>query len=116
MIELELGTVLFLGGCIVSRLALTYIAWQFPDWAQRLSILALGPVVGWLWILFVSGRDTGPEVFGGKIWWNYLRPIHAALWALFSYYAYHDQYKSSAWMLLLTDTVVGLLSWAWRRF
>lgn len=103
--------ILFLGVCIVIRLTLAYIAWQFPDWAQRLSLLALGPVIGWLWIHFISGRESGPEVFGGKIWWDYLRPAHAMLWALFSYYAYHDQYKHLSWIPLFIDTMMGLVGW-----
>lgn len=103
--------VLFLFGCMLTRLTLTYIAYQYPDIAQRFGLLALGPVIGWLWIHFVSGRDTGPEVFGDKIWWDYLRLPHAALWALFSYLSYSDKYKAMAWIPLLVDTLMGLAGW-----
>ena len=29
-------------------------------------------------------RKTGKEVFGSKIWWNDLRPVHASLYILFA--------------------------------
>jgi hypothetical protein len=103
----------FLGGCIAVRTALTVIAKLYPELAQTLAPLALLPVVGWLYIYFVSGRDTGPEVFGGKIWWNELRPLHAMLWSLFSLYAWKG--KSYAWILLGADTALGLGAWVWHH-
>lgn len=99
----------FLGGCIGTRSLLTYVAKARPDFAQKLSLLSLAPVAGWLYIYFVSGRDTGPEVFGGTIWWNELRIPHAMLWSLFSLYAWKG--KSYAWIPLAIDTILGLCAW-----
>lgn len=53
-------------------------------------------------------RKSGPEVFGEKIWWNNLRPVHAAMYVLFSIAAI--QKKSYAWTFLLSDAVIGLIS------
>ena len=98
---------LFLFGCIGSRLGLTGLsAHASGNLLATLGWIALIPVVGWIYIIFVGKRDTGPEVFGDKIWWKPLRPIHAALWLAFAIMAI--QQKSTAWIVLLIDTLFGL--------
>jgi hypothetical protein len=100
---------LFLFGCIPSRLALVYLS-------KNISITYL-PILGYLTTLigigfaylFLTGlRQTGLEVFGDKIWWNNLRPIHATLYLTFSYNAVNK--IRSGWVYLLTDVILGLLS------
>ena len=69
--------ILFLFGCIGTRLAFTAItAYSSISFLKILGIIALIPVIGWFYIIFIGKRDTGLEVFGGKIWWKHLRPIH----------------------------------------
>lgn len=100
---------LFLFGCIGSRLAFTALAGFSKGWLLILvGILALIPVIGWFYIIFIGKRDTGLEVFGDKIWWKYLRPIHISLWATFSYLAITGNPR--AWLVLLGDTLFGLVS------
>jgi len=70
-----------------------------------LGLLALIPVYGWFYIIFFGKRDTGLEVFGGKIWWQNLRPVHMLLWGFFSYLAVTGNRK--AWIVLLVDTLLG---------
>ena len=103
----------FLGGCILLRSSLTLIAKIYPKIAQKLSLLALLPVIGWLYIYFISGRTTGPEVFGGKIWWNELRIPHAMLWSLFALYAWKG--KTYSWIPLGIDTALGLAAWLFKH-
>ena len=98
---------LFIIGCIGSRLALTTISAFASGWFLiLLGILALGPVIGWFYIIFIGKRDTGLEVLGDKIWWQNLRPIHMLLWAFFSYLAISG--NRNAWLVLLIDTLFGL--------
>jgi hypothetical protein len=104
--------ILFLGLCLTVRLGLAYFAKVYPEVASRYALLALLPVIGWLWIYFVSGRETGPEVFGGKIWWNSLRPVHAALWSAFAYMSYNGM--PMAWVPLFTDALIGLTGWGYQ--
>lgn len=100
---------LFLFGCIGSRIAFTVIsAYSTGVMLQFLGVIALLFVIGWIYIIFIGKRDTGPEVFGGKIWWQKLRPIHAFLWGLFAFLAL--SMNPRAWMVLAVDTSFGLLS------
>jgi hypothetical protein len=106
---------LFLIGCIGVRLAIAYIAKNVsPDKLPYLGYLALLPALGWLYIYFVSPRDTGPEVFGGKIWWNQIRPIHAMLYILFAIYAI--QKKPYSYIPLAVDAVFGLSAFLFFHF
>ena len=73
-----------------------------------LGYLALLPAIGFAYIYLSKARETGLEVFGGKIWWNDLRPLHATFYGLFAYNAIQKNPKS--WMILLVDTLVGLVS------
>ncbi len=100
---------LFLFGCILVRLIFTYIAKNSsPELLQKLGLIALIPVIGWLYIIFIGKRDTGSEVFGEQIWWKDLRIIHTAFYASFAYLAINN--NSNAWFLLASDTAFGLLS------
>jgi hypothetical protein len=98
---------LFLFGCIGSRLGVTIISSFASGWFLTLiGFLALIPVIGWFYIIFIGKRDTGLEVLGDKIWWKNLRPIHMLLWAFFAYLAINR--NPMAWLVLLIDTLFGL--------
>lgn len=99
--------ILFLFGCIGTRLLFVYIAKNVSlQVLPYLGYLALIPVLGWLYILFIKSRDTGLEVFGGKIWWNSIRPIHIALYSTFAYLAINK--NKNSWIALLVDVGFGL--------
>jgi hypothetical protein len=87
---------LFLFGCIGTRSLLVYIAKNLSK--QYLFYL------GWL----TGTRQTGAEVFGDKIWWNDLRPLHSLLYFAFSYNAIMG--NMNAWVYLLVDVIIGLIS------
>ena len=98
---------LFLFGCILIRFLLVILAKNIDkENLQYLGYLALIPVLGWLYIIFIGERDTGGEVFGEKIWWKDLRIIHVSLWSIFAYMAINK--NNNAWQFLLIDTIFGL--------
>lgn len=98
---------LFLIGCIGTRTALAVLAKNAsPDWLRIMGALALVPAIGFYVIYIFGLRETGPEVFGEKIWWNDLRPIHGTLYLLFAIFAI--QKKDFAWMFLAADVAFGL--------
>jgi hypothetical protein len=97
---------LFLLGCIPVRLLITYIAFAYPAWLPYMGALALIPAVAFTVIYICGWRKTGAEVFGGRIWWNSLRPVHAALYFAFAIAALRDSHH--AWKFLFADVVMGL--------
>jgi hypothetical protein len=98
---------LFLIGCMGARFALTYVAKTIrSDWLPYMGYAAFIVATGFAVIYFMGWRKTGAEVRGAPIWWNSLRPIHAALWLIFGLLAI--QKNKYAWTLLLADTLIGL--------
>jgi len=70
--------------------------------------------IGFLYIYFTGSRQTGPEVFGEKIWWNDLRPLHGMLWISFAILA--SIKNKNAWILLLTDVIIGFITFIGFEF
>jgi hypothetical protein len=100
---------LFLFGCIGTRTLLVYIAkTSNKTLLMFLGYLALLPAIGFFYLFFSGTRKTGAEVFGDKIWWNNLRPIHGLLYTLFAYNAITG--NQNAWLYLLVDVVFGFTS------
>jgi hypothetical protein len=115
MIDIHKRFLLFLIGCIGSRSLLVYIAKNAsPKYLAWLGYLALLPAIGFMYIYLTGSRKTGPEVFGDKIWWNNLRPIHSLLYFLFAYNAIRGNKK--AWIYLLLDVVIGAISFLLFHF
>lgn len=106
---------LFLIGCIGTRAALVYIAKTISvESLKYMGYLLLLPAVGFMYIYLTDARKTGPEVFGEKIWWNDLRPLHALLYALFSYNAINE--NRNAYLFLLVDVLFGLTAFLVHHF
>ena len=61
---------------------------------------------------FAGTRQIAFEA-GGKVWWNYLRPLHGVLFGLFAILACRGE--QHAWILLLVDTIVGFFAWHKQR-
>ena len=106
---------LFLGLCIPVRLLLVYLAESLKNdsnYLKLMGLILLGPALGFLYIYVTNSRKTGAEVFGGKIWWNDLRPIHGINYLMFSIFALsNNKYmNNNAWKLLLIDVFIGLTS------
>jgi hypothetical protein len=100
---------LFLIGCIGIRILFVYIAKTIDiKYLPILGYIALLIGIGFIVIYLKGFRKTGQEVFGEKIWWNDLRPIHGILYILFAYFAITQNTK--AWKFLLLDVIIGLCS------
>lgn len=100
--------ILFLFGCIFVRSIFVYLAKEFVDYLPFMAGLAILPVIGWIYIYLNNSRSTGAEVFGDRIWWNDLRPVHAFLYMLFSILAYNKNRNS--WIILLIDVLIGFFA------
>jgi hypothetical protein len=109
MNDLQQRFLLFLIGCIGIRSLFVVIAKYInTKYLKYLGYLALLPAIGFMFIYLTGSRKTGAEVFGEKIWWNDLRPIHSVLYFLFAYNAIIGNNQS--WIYLLVDVLIGLIS------
>ena len=100
---------LFLFGCIGTRTLFVFLAKNASKtYLQYMGYLSILPAIGFFYLFFTGSRKTGPEVFGDKIWWNNVRPIHGLMYSLFAYHAING--NSFAWIYLLIDVIIGLAS------
>ena len=97
---------LFLFGCIGTRLLFVYVAKTQTAFLPYMAVIAALIAAGLIYFYLTGTRTTGPEVFGEKIWWNLLRPVHSFLYGFFAYLAITG--NRNAWVLLLVDALVGL--------
>ena len=106
---------MFLIGCIGTRSLFVIIAKYIDtEYLKYLGYLALLPAIGFIYIYLSGSRKTGAEVFGEKIWWNYLIPIHSLLYFLFAYNAIMGNKQS--WIYLLVDVLFGLVSFSIHHY
>ena len=106
---------LFLIGCMGSRTLLVIIAKNLSiKYLKYMGYLALLPACGFIYLYLTGSRSTGAEVFGDKIWWNYLRPIHSLLYFLFAYSAING--KSYSWIFLLIDVIFGFINFLYFHY
>ena len=109
MNNLQKRFLLFLIGCMGSRTLLVILAKNLSiKYLKYMGYLALLPAFGFIYIYLTGTRNTGAEVFGEKIWWNYLRPIHSLLYFLFAFNAING--NPNAWIFLLIDVIVGFVN------
>ena len=100
---------LFLVGCIGLRTLFVIIAKSSSvTYLKYLGYAALLTAIGFMYIFLSGARKTGAEVFGEKIWWNDLRPLHSLLYLLFAYNAIIG--NTQAWIYLLVDVLIGLVA------
>ena len=100
---------LFLFGCIGTRSLFVFLAKNTNTvFLRYMGYLAILPAIGFFYLFLTGSRKTGPEVFGDKIWWNNLRPIHGLMYSLFAYNAING--NPSSWIYLLIDVIIGLAS------
>ena len=115
MNNIQLRFVLFLFGCIVVRsLFVVIVKYINKKYLPYLGLIALLPAIGFIIIYLGNYRKTGGEVFGEKIWWNNLRPVHACLYILFSLLAFKK--NDYAWVPLLIDVLIGLFSFLFYHY
>ena len=95
---------LFFVGCIGLRSLFVYLAYLAnTTYLRYMGYVAILPAIGHFYLFFNDTRKNG--FFGGKLWWNDLRPIHGLLYFLFAYNAI--QGNRHAWIYLLFDVLVG---------
>ena len=97
--------VLFIFGCLLLRGLFALLAKKInKDYLPYLGLIGLIPAIGFLAIHFgFIKRKKG--AFNQKIWWQYLRPIHSALYFTFAFLAF--QKNKYAYIPLAVDVLIG---------
>lgn len=101
---------IFVMVCMVLRILLVYTAYAIdkhylPYMGYGAAIIAVGFATIYVFKLQRAGNVGG---FGGQVWWDHLRPIHAMLYLVFAMLAIAQH--ESAYVPLLIDISVGVLS------
>lgn len=99
---------LFLIGCIPTRLFGAYLAKTQKRYLPYIGYIAAAIGIGFLYLYFTGKRQTGVEVDSGRIWWNSLRPVHGFLHLYFAYCAINN--SPNAWRIIVIDALIGLVS------
>jgi hypothetical protein len=81
---------------------------------KYMGYVALLPAIGFMYIFLTGSRKTGAEVFGEKIWWNNLRPLHSLIYFIFAYNAINGNKQS--WVYLMADVTIGLIAYLIQHF
>ena len=100
---------LFIFGCVVVRSYLVYFAKTTS--LKNLKIMGyifLIPAIYTMYLYLYNKRQTGAEVFGKKIWWVNLRPIHSIIWFIFAYCAITG--NTNSYKILAADLIIGILA------
>ncbi len=107
MNNIQKRILLFLIGCIGTRTLFVIMAKYInKNYLPFMGYVAIIIALGFSFIYLTGSRQTGPEVFGDKIWWNNLRPVHAMLYFIFAYLAITK--NDYSWVPLLIDVTIGL--------
>lgn len=117
---------LFLLGCIPTRLFLAFLAYYSLNIDSKhsntlkyvLTIITFLIGLSFIIIYEKGWRKTGLETGGKEIWWNNYRPIHGFIYLTFSIlsmiYIINPSYSSFKyiWILLLLDVFIGLFAFS----
>ena len=114
MLSLTNRNLLFTFGCVGTRILFIIIAkYVNINYLPILGYLSLIPAIGFAYIYITDSRKTGYEA-GGKIWWNYLRPIHSFLYFLIAYNAI-IKHQENTWKILTADLIIGIIAFIHNR-
>ena len=100
--------------CIITRVLMAYVAKNNLDYLPLMGKIAFLIATGFSLIYILGLRKTGGETFGELIWWNDLRPMHAALYYSFAISALLR--KEYSWMFLAADVTLGTAAFVNHRF
>jgi hypothetical protein len=103
--------VLFLAGCIPTRLVLALLSKTYykSELINFIGIFTLLVGLGFFTIFFLGLRKTGLETGGSPIWWNNLRPLHGTLYLMATWFIFFGK-REYAWIPLAFDVSIGLFA------
>lgn len=117
MNDIQKRFTLFLIGCMGARFTLVYLSKTInnPTFITLFGIILVAIGSSFMALYVNDCRKTGAEVFGDKIWWNSLRPIHSILYFSAGVMCLTGYYNK-VWLVLLIDVLIGLSSFLYHHF
>lgn len=111
-----LRTLLFFVICVGVRLWIAFGVKTVPSTLHKHVAFGLGMIaLGFATIYTFDLRKSGSETFGEpNIWWDNLRPVHAAMYGIAAMYTMRG-HTELAFQVLVLDTIIGALATAHRR-
>lgn len=93
--------------CILVRISIAYAVYLSynSNWRYILVTFFFAASVGFTYLYITKQRKRG--AFGQKIWWDFLRPIHAAL--LFISGVLLSWKVKETYLILLADALIGII-------
>ena len=114
MNDLQKRWLMFLGLCIPTRFLLAYIASKLSsNHLKIMGIILAILIIVWMYIYLTKSRLVGFETLGAPIWWDHLRPIHAALYFIFVIMALRGE--KNAYIPLIVDPILGILAFLYKH-
>ena len=94
--------------CIAVRLSIAYLAFLTynSNWRYILVSFFFAASIGFTYLYITKQRQKG--AFGQKIWWDFLRPIHATLFFI-SGVLLTMKFKET-YIILVIDAFIGPIS------
>lgn len=115
MNDLEKRRMLFLLGCIPSRLLIAYVlAKSSTPYLRLFGLILIALSISWFYIYWTGSRKTGVETFGAPIWWNSIRPLHICFYLAAGIMAVRG--NKDAFKPIVADTALGLLAFLYHHF
>jgi hypothetical protein len=109
MDQINKRRLLFLLGCVPSRLFVVYLAKTLkPFFLNIMAIVSSIPMLGFLYLYVTKSRMTGMETYGQPIWWHELRIVHFLFHLSFIIMVYTT--PRFAFIPLLLDVIVGTIA------
>jgi len=106
---------LFLFGCIPTRILLAYISTKIPEnYLPLFGAILLAMGLGFLYLYFTNKRMDAPEA-GGKTWWGKYRIIHGMFYLTAAIYAFQKK-PDLIWIPLTLDVIFGLCLFVLHHF
>ena len=97
---------MFLFGCVVTRLFLVFFIKNNPKYLKFYSIIAFIISLGFMYVYLTNNKSTEVVTFGDDVWWHSIRPIHSFFYLCFAILAFNN--NKNSWIILLIDIIFGL--------
>ena len=103
---------LFFGVCVIVRSVIAVLAWWLGQLANKNFLRAMGcvfliPMFGFF-IRHASYDTSQVGAFGGNVWWNKMRLVHALMYRTFGILAIAG--FPQAYVILVIDVVLGTIA------